>query len=515
MWALGVAAGLVVGWSCGSGAFACSDDAQCGADGGVCAEGFCAFPEEGCSSGLRWGEHAGDRSGECVPASADTDPPGTSDDDGPLDGPPSTDDTTTTGLLDTTADGSSSDGPPDGDVEFRDDELAGEFEAGTMQGVIWAGDRLALADGVTDGTFTSRVFDGQAPAQWQTAQWLPDGPYGKPLPDDGAAERGYADGNVSMEGNVLLLHLDGEGLWSDGTDVLDASGAGSHGRLLSDGGPVQLVPGVFGTAIDDHAASRISIPTQDAPGLAFGTDDFTWSLWFRMSDPCGQNHVYMGVDNSDLGVDLHPHLWLGCTDDNWSACPGRGVRAGGVLRSEHATQDDGAFYCSQGPIDDDQWHHVVLVKEGHDGATLRLYLDGALEHTGDASFTAPMEYPDDPDFAIGAFSRGTYPAIGVFDEVAIWRRALSSNEVTAVHQRGASTLRVLVRSCLQADCADDPPFGPALVDPPDALGPGTELSLTGVPVGRWVQYRLVMSTTAGNGTKGPALRSVTIRGQRI
>src|SRR5690606_4099702 len=356
------------------------------------------------------------------------------------------------------------------------------------QDVEWTGERLALAPDAGSGTFTSRVYDAETSVQWQTVQWMPDAPYGKPLPDGGAAERGYQSGGVSMDGNVLLMHMDGEGTWSDGVDVLDASGAASHGRLLSSGGPVALVPGVFGTAIDDHGDSRISIPTPDAPALAFGTDDFTWSLWFRMDDPCTSNHVYMGVDDSDASPNLGPHLWLGCTDDDWTECPGRGVRGGGVLRSEHATSDDGGYYCTQTDIGGDQWHHMLMVKEGHDAATLRLWLDGVLEHESKASFVAPVEYPSEPDFTIGAFSRDTYPAVGVFDEVAIWARALDEAEVQAVYQRGASGLRVLVRACELPECADEPPFGSALLDPPQAAGPGSEVPLSELPVGRYAQY---------------------------
>lgn len=507
-WAWGMAGGILAGWGCGS-AFSCQDDSQCqgGPSGGVCAQGSCAFPADDCDSGLRWGEHAGGQAGVCVPAAGDTDPLDPTD--GPPGGTQGSGSGASEGSLDTT-EGDSGDGPIGGEVEFRDDALEAEFGAGTMQDVEWVGDRLALVEGATQGTFTSRVFDAEAPAQWQTAQWMPEAPYGKPLPDGGGSEAGYEVGAVSMADNVLLMHLDGDGVWNDGTEVPDASGAGSHGTVVSDGGPIALVPGVFGAAIDDHAASRISIPTKDATALAFGEDDFTWSMWFRMDEPCTENHVYLGVDNSDMSGDLGPHLWLGCTNDPWDECPGNGVRAGGVLRSEHSNQTDGTFYCSTSQVDGDQWHHVLVVKEGHVNGTVRFYVDGELEYQGGSDFAAPIEYPDEPDFTIGAFSRGTYPAVGVFDEVAIWRRALSGDEAVAVYQRGANGMRVTVRSCVMADCADDPPWGPALVDPPEATGPGSELELAGVPVGRFVQYRVAMT---GGGAKGPALRSVTIRGQ--
>ncbi len=317
----------------------------------------------------------------------------------------------------------------------------------------------------------------------------------------------------AMADNVLLMHMDGRGVWSDGTDVLDASGAGSHGTVISDGGPIELTDGVFGTAIDDHLASRISIPTDGADGLWFGEGDFTWSLWFRMDNACQQNHVYMGVDNNQDSGDLWPHLWLGCTDDQWEECSGTvdAPRGGGVLRSQHSTSGDGAFYCSDSAIDDGLWHHIAVTKQGHLDSTVRLYLDGQLEYEGAGSFAGPIEYPDAPDFTIGAFSRGTYPSEGVFDEAAIWSRSLSSQEIIAVYARGALSLSVSVRVCDEPECADEPAFATAYLDPAEALAPGSELPLSLSP-GRYVQYQVRMARPAAGNTLGPALRQVTLRG---
>lgn len=65
----------VAATSCGADLFACSDDDDCAADGsqGICAAaGACAFPDDECPSGHRYGDHAGGLSGECVPPTDDT-----------------------------------------------------------------------------------------------------------------------------------------------------------------------------------------------------------------------------------------------------------------------------------------------------------------------------------------------------------------------------------------------------------------------------------------------------------
>ena len=87
--------------SCGVGAFACTDDDACvrGSTQGVCTPaGACAFPDAACSSGLRYGDHAGARSGECVPPDAGGSETGVADTGGSSTGRP-----TTSGGVDATA----------------------------------------------------------------------------------------------------------------------------------------------------------------------------------------------------------------------------------------------------------------------------------------------------------------------------------------------------------------------------------------------------------------------------
>jgi hypothetical protein len=314
-----------------------------------------------------------------------------------------------------------------------------------------------------------------------------------------------------MTANVLLMHFDGQGetAWEDGTEVLDASGAQSHGEVVAQEDVIPLVPGIFGDAIDDPWDGRISIPTDRATALAFGEDDFTWALWVRTSSPCGSNNVYMGVDDDDGAVDNYAHLWLGCTIDAWEECGGgklEAPHAGGTLRSNHDDPYDGGSYCSESAINGNEWHHLTMVKEGHANATLRLYFDGVLEYVGEADFAQPIEYPNEPDFGIGGFSRGTYPSVAVLDEAAIWRRALGTEEVAGLYRRGVTSLHVAVRVCSEPDCTDEPPFGPLLSDPPHATSPELAIPLVELPEGRYVQYRLELAGQL------PALRSVTVRG---
>lgn len=58
--------------ACGADGFVCREDAACGADGRCEASGYCSFPDDGCPSGRRYGEHASSAyANACVEPGAD------------------------------------------------------------------------------------------------------------------------------------------------------------------------------------------------------------------------------------------------------------------------------------------------------------------------------------------------------------------------------------------------------------------------------------------------------------
>ncbi len=112
--------------SCGTpDAFQCAVDGQC--DGGVCAEGgFCAFPDDDCASGIRYGGLAGDGlAGTCTPAPAGTDggqPAGSTGDEPDLDDSSSGDPSTTLAADDSSGDEAGSTGTAVSCTEWWDSD---------------------------------------------------------------------------------------------------------------------------------------------------------------------------------------------------------------------------------------------------------------------------------------------------------------------------------------------------------------------------------------------------------
>lgn len=418
--------------------------------------------------------------------------------------------------------GAGASGGAPGVFALTDDALDGEFGDGAFENTRWAGDHVEMNGAVSPAFFSSRVLDAGAPATWRTIAWQPQAPYGKALPHQGAAEQGYAEGNADMSANVLLLHLDGQGLLSLDQTLPDSSGLGNDVSVAGSGlDTLAFAPGRFGQAVEDNPFSYLALTIDPGGDLQFGYDDLTWSLWVKTTSDCVGNNVYLGAEDPGAGV---AHMWLGCAETlEWvDPCPDEaagGTRAAGFFISDQGSAVDGGGVCGRTIIDDGRWHHLALTKQGHEIAELRLYVDGELEQSTVAGFINPLDFTSSPELAIGAFSNGTYQAQGAFDEVAIWRRALSDAEIRALHRRGALRLGFQVRACADAGCATPIAYaGPGgspdtwFDEPPQALAPGAPWELPPAPPAPWFQYRARFESDVAG--QSPWLRSVTVTGQR-
>jgi hypothetical protein len=375
---------------------------------------------------------------------------------------------------------------PDACSAALSDSAQADFALGKFQDTTWSGDHVALAPGKSSGDYVSRVFDLCKPTQLSALEWTPGAPYDKPLPDGAAAETGYSGGNVDMKNNVLLLHLD--------DDFVDSSPAAINVKFDAPSGEGAVFdPAVFGVGYEDSITSRAYTTVPPGGPLEPGTTDFTWALWVKTTQDCTQNVVYLGTQ--DAAPDVRPHFWLGCAAA-FSECPnqdGTGRVAGYVA----STKGDGAGFCGTKPIDDGRWHHVAMVKQGQAPATLKAYVDGVLDAKGTTNFAAPFTFDQPSELSLGAFADNTetqYQASGEFDDVAIWRRALSDAEIAALAARGRLRLSFQVRGCATPSCAAQPAFvGPgahaAQSFDDSGLAPPVHVALDALPSTRYVQYR--------------------------
>lgn len=369
-----------------------------------------------------------------------------------------------------------------------EDRVSSDFEQGSFTETGVDGDVVVLSEGATEGRFVSRVFDAQRSVRVTQVSWLPGAPYGKPLPRGGGADTGYPRGGVDLSDAILHLDFDGR----DGDEPTQFTNHAPNGQPATVVGPaVSLLPGRAGLGFDDTTATKLELAVDDTSPFQFGTSDFTWSYWFKSTQDCPNdnppfgNRVHLGIEET---AGDETHMWLGCTSN--ASCGSPGGHLGGTFRF---TSGEGHNFCSEAVINDGQWHHLALVKAGHEAATLRLYVDGLSDRVFEVSFSAPANFDSVVPFFVGGFTGNGYQAEGIFDDVVIATHAWSPGEVATAYGRHAMGLTLRVRTCSEPDCADDPPFGlPMRDDVPAAEAPIVQ-QVQDSSAGRYVQYEVELS----------------------
>jgi hypothetical protein len=79
------------------------------------------------------------------------------------------------------------------------------------------------------------------------------------------------------------------------------------------------------------------------------------------------------------------------------------------------------------------WYHAVFIA---DGTNLTVYVNGVQQKQ--ASFANNISYGSDATFIIGGRDAANYGCMnGILDEIAIWNRVLTADEITELYNNGA------------------------------------------------------------------------------
>jgi len=387
-------------------------------------------------------------------------------------------------------------GPDAGSRWILEDDSDADFAMGDPgPATVVEGGAVSLRSDQSSGVFTSRELSVPVPsARGLSIAWAGPAPYGKGLPGAaaGSAElREYAAGGLDVSALVFLLHLEGSPGASlrDGETVADASGRGHDAQVvdLTDAGDSVYRDGRIGGGAfvkrDDHLRIPDALVDED---FRFGTDDFTWAAWVRI-DGCEASE-----DNViALGGEI-PHIWLG------ALCP-----EGVGLWQVHDDEGLGDGIRSVETVVDGQWHHLVGVKAAAPVGRTFLYVDGILAASQEQDYGEFGNFTEGlliGNFPIGEPPFYTYRSELDVDEVAVFRRALSSDEVLGLHRRGALRLGLQVRACAAAGCAAEPFVGPdgssdSFFTAEDDPTSGTPIvDLPDVVTGAVFQYRATFDT---------------------
>jgi hypothetical protein len=224
-------------------------------------------------------------------------------------------------------------------------------------------------------------------------------------------------GQDIAEGLVGYWPLDEGG----GTTTADASGNGNDGTLNAP----TWDTGKFGGALSFDGSDDF-VDLGNPPILDFGTGDFTISAWVKTTSPAGETVFGNGGDNSG-GIRLRLYV-DGSTGEL-------------LLDDNNDKYDPGADI----PVTDGQWHHLVGLRRG---TNLRLYVDGVEDPgvTSHSESTIPANYDlsgtsQHPAY-IGCVTNNESGQRskffgGLIDDVALWSRALSVEEIGSLWNGGA------------------------------------------------------------------------------
>lgn len=196
-----------------------------------------------------------------------------------------------------------------------------------------------------------------------------------------------------------------------------------HARRAAVLGGAQETDGVSGGALSfDGVDDAVRLPYSDR--LPLGTKEFTASLWFRYTATTGdQPFLWMG----GVGT-TQPQVWL------------RGEPASNRVRAlitvrDGATTVRTASVVTTGAYNDGQWHHAA-VRRG--GGQLTLSVDGTAVSTADVAGSVSRNSPF--GVHIGQRMDSLQYFTGSIDEVHVWDRVLTDDELAAQHPATAGTV---------------------------------------------------------------------------
>ena len=214
---------------------------------------------------------------------------------------------------------------------------------------------------------------------------------------------------------ILYLPFD-EG---EGDTAFDRTKLGNHGKL--EGGP-QWVPGKHGKALEfDGDDDVVIIETKDSKELQLHESAGTAECWFLMKGE---------------GISTAPRLIAkeSITNDSCDCDPMRGgfalkFRKHGKFNLQLSVEKGSRKNNDPNPdagVDNDVWYHAAGTWEEGEH---RVYLNGKLVFEDKENEALPLKDVDN-DLRIGGTFAGLRNFQGIIDEVRVWNRVLSVNEIS-------------------------------------------------------------------------------------
>ncbi len=286
---------------------------------------------------------------------------------------------------------------------------------------------VEIMDGHLQGEYYSPIFNAGSSQQWNNISWTPAVPYQQELlSSHGRDSNTPSFGGIDTTELMVYYRFIDDDI-TDGGVVTDYSGKSNDGTSENSGGGLSMNSSnvKFGNGsmwIDTHGNEYVR--TNFGDGQNMDNESISISLWINVNDTGGTSRVPFGCS------EISPL-------ERWYV---------GISASDHygiGVDQSSGFDNFGGAVTFNTWEHIVFLANGTDAI---LYVNGekriSKPYTG--MYIADCEIGDDPVFS-------GVPA-SLFDEVSIFNRTLTLNEIQNLYQRGISQLNLSVRSCNDAQC---------------------------------------------------------------
>jgi hypothetical protein len=211
------------------------------------------------------------------------------------------------------------------------------------------------------------------------------------------------------------------GWWPFNGNANDESGNGNNGVVYG----ATLTSDRLGNTNKSYSFSsvpnRIEIGNTLSPSTQIGSPNSSWSAsaWINKNNSTGTlaisdyNSIAGNTNPGENDMTMAIHLQV------YQNYANVGLRSNNV-----------DYNVSGGQVSNSQWHHIAFTA---DNGILKLYFDGSI--VGQTIYISSSNFYEAPFYRIGASMwNGNYgPSTGIIDEVGIWNRALTQQEITALY----------------------------------------------------------------------------------
>jgi Concanavalin A-like lectin/glucanases superfamily/Immunoglobulin domain/Immunoglobulin I-set domain/Cohesin domain len=212
------------------------------------------------------------------------------------------------------------------------------------------------------------------------------------------------------------------GWWKAEGDYTDATGNNTAGITTA-----TFAPAIVGQGFMFNGNGQRVTMTPGSTNEQIG-DNLTIEMWLKRANPTNVtvNGSYQSAEMVGQGWQCYGLEMYGVPQNGVQTVNGQlnltrpGVTGAGVQNTQHL-------------ITDTNWHHVAVTRAG---TNVWFYVDGVGEQVYYAYGGTPFTFAG-YNFSIGAFGdTGGNGFLGGLDEVGVYNRVLSSNEIVAIYQAG-------------------------------------------------------------------------------